>query len=675
MEQPKSRRSGDQVVWTPDRKLIDSCELTRFMQSLRGLTGEDFTTYTDLHNWAVNNPEIFWPELANFLKLRGAGALDPLFANTAGADEPGANNSGPTPLAKRWFPKFSLNFADNLLQAGDDNQTAIVAWSEERLRRTLTFFELKSEVKRVVNFLKDAGAITAGERIFGYLPNIPEAVVSMLAAAKLGASWSSCGTDYQQEGVISRIERLKPKVLVVSAAYLWRGEVRPLNEIIKEIVNRVASIEAVLVIDHLNVSADLSIEFDRKITINRYDSLPQDPESWRDGPLFPFSHPLYILFSSGTTGKPKGIVHTAGGTLLEHRKEHALHSDIRSQDRVFYQTSTSWMMWNWLVSVLASGARILLYEGDPFRENGATLWRMIDSEGVTHFGTAAAYLGELEKRGIEPAKHHKLSELRAIFSTGSSLSPRLFDYVAKSIKPLWLQSISGGTDIVGCFGLGCPLTSVIKGVVQCKSLGYAVRVFNESGQPVIEEQGELVCTAPAPSMPSHFIDDPTGESYRAAYFGDFPGVWRHGDFVLETKDGGLIFGGRSDATLKPGGVRVATADIYAALQRIPEIIQSMAVGYSPPGDEVTEQIVLFVVLRAGEKLTGDLELKIKSILKQENTFFVPKFIFQAPDLPRTPNNKLAELTVKRILKGEDPGNKSALVNPECLGFFEGVIIK
>jgi acetoacetyl-CoA synthetase len=374
------------------------------------------------------------------------------------------------------------------------------------------------------------------------------------------------------------------------------------------------------------------------------------------------------MFSSGTTGKPKGIVHGAGGTLLEHKKELVLHADVRPGDRVFYQTSTSWMMWNWLASALACDATVLMYDGDSMAHDGMILWQMARDERVTHFGTSAAYIGEIEKRGIHPTRDFSLDDLRAIFSTGSTLFPSSFDYVREKIKPLWLQSISGGTDILGCFGLGCPLKPVIRGEVQCKSLGYDVRVLDASGRRVIGEQGELVCASPAPSMPVHFLDDPDGEAYRQAYFSDFPGVWRHGDFVEETPEGGLIFGGRSDATLKPGGVRVATADIYAALQRIPEIAGALAVGYTP-AHAAAEKIVLFVVLKGETVLTADVENTIRSELKRSNAFYVPALVLQAPELPRTTNNKLAELSVKKILKGEEPGNASALANPDSLKYF------
>ena len=646
------------IVWSPTRELAQSCALSRFIDRVTSVTGRAFSNYEELHAWSVAQPEIFWREALEFLEIRSLGSPAP----TYGPEE------GPTPLARQWFPNLSLNFADNLL-AGPDEQPAIVSWTEERLKRPLTFGELRRSVSSVAEFFTRVGVVS-GDRVFGYLPNIPEAIASMLGAAKLGATWSSCGTDYKVDGVIARLERVKPTVLVAATSYLWRGEVVSLASALEAIVARVPSIKAVLLVDYLGDGA-AKMSLGGSFEVANYHALPAPKAPWQPGPLYPFSHPLYILFSSGTTGAPKGIVHGAGNVLLEHKKEHILHSDIRPGDRFFYQTSTSWMMWNWLASGLATGATVVLYDGDAFREEGQILWRLAEEERMTHFGTAAAYLGELATRQIEPGKKFTRSPLRAIFSTGSALAPHLFDFVQRAIKPLWLQSVSGGTDIVGCFGLGCPLKPVIRGEVQCKSLGYDVNVFNEAGKPVVGEQGELVCVQPAPSMPIYFLDDPHGESYRSAYFADFPGIWRHGDFVEETPGGGLIFGGRSDATLKPGGVRVATADIYAALERVPQVYRALAVGYTPPG-AAAEKIVLFVVLAPGESLTSALEGQIKTVLKNSNSFFVPALIVQAPDVPRTPNNKLAELTVKRILHGQDAGNAAALVNPESLEFFRTV---
>lgn len=613
-----------------------------------------------LHAWAVREPSKFWSETLRFVGIHGEGDVEPVFGDKA----------GPTPLARQWFPQFSINYAENSL-VGEDRRVALISWSEGARRREYRLGELKREVSLLAKCLEEHG-IGESDRVFAYIPNVPEALICMLGAATRGAAWASCGTDYQLEGLTSRLERVKPTVLVAATAYRWRGKEVDLRATLRELVARTPTVKLVILVDCVDGSEEsalsLALPLDRA-TVS-YHAVMKGTAETLTFRRFPFMHPLYIMFSSGTTGKPKGIVHGAGGTLLEHKKEMMLHADVRVGDRVFYQTSTSWMMWNWCMSALACEATVVMFDGDPLLEGGDILWRMADQERVTHFGTSAAFLGAIEKQGLRPHERYQFDSMRAILSTGSTLYPSQFDYITNSIKSTWIQSISGGTDIIGCFGLGSPLKPVVKGEVQSKSLGYDVRVFGENGVAPAGEEGELVCVAPAPSMPVCFLDDTDGSAYRGAYFADIPGVWRHGDFLKETSTGGLLFLGRSDATLKPAGVRVATADIYAALGSFARVVSALAVGYTPPG-ATSEKIVLFVVLPEGETLDAALEAEIKGALRAANAFYVPALIVQARAVPRTSNNKLSELTVKRALRGEDPGNLSALANPECVDFFAG----
>jgi acetoacetyl-CoA synthetase len=651
--------SSPAVVWTPSSELKNTCALARFIGTLQKKGYGSFETFEELHRWSVKEPQKFWTEVVHHVGIVGEGELHPLWAQS----------DGPTPLAKSWFPNFRLNFAENIFRSADDS-VAITAWSEDRLARKITRAELKEMSLSVAGHLSSIG-VKSRDRVFAYLPNIPEAIVCLLGSAAIGATWASCGTDYQVDGLLARLGRVKPKVFVAPSTYLWRGKEVDATATIAEVVRQTPSVEHVILVDYLGKGgADTLLSRQRNVGYSELARVVASKVRVGELERFSFSHPLYIMFSSGTTGKPKAIVHGAGGTLLEHKKEHILHSDVRPGDVLFYQTSTSWMMWNWLVSGLAADATIALYDGDPLIENGTILWRMAEEERVSHFGTSAAFLGAIERQGVRPNDTFGLPKLRALLSTGSTLYPSQFDYITASIKPLWIQSISGGTDIIGCFGLGNPLKPVVRGEVQGKSLGYDVCVYGSDSARVVGQEGELICANPTPSMPIYFLDDPQGDAYRGAYFSEYPKVWRHGDFLEETAEGGLLFLGRSDATLKPAGVRVATADIYAALQKVSAVHQALAVGYVPPG-ATSEKVVLFVVLGPNEKLTDAVKGEIKDTLRRSNAFYVPAVIVQAPEVPRTSNNKLSELSVKRILQGDDPGNASALANPQSLEFFNG----
>jgi acetoacetyl-CoA synthetase len=637
--------------WRPDPERAQAAQLTAFADRAAQSAGRRFADYAALHRWSVEQPEAFWSLVWDFGGVVG---------------EPGGvvlEGAGRMPGA-RWFPEARLNFAENLLRRRDA-EPALVFQGEQGLRRELSFEELFAQVSRLARAMRAAG-IRAGDRVAGYLPNLPETVVAMLATASLGATWSSCSPDFGARGVIDRFGQIEPKLLFCADGYFYGGKCFDTLGRLPEIIAAIPSLTQVVVVPYVEQGESI-------------DDLPKAvglPEFWADhstDPIdfarLPFDHPLYVMYSSGTTGKPKCIVHGAGGTLLQHLKEHRLHVDLRPGDRFFYFTTCGWMMWNWLMSGLATGATLVLYDGSPFHPSGRVLFELAEREGIGIFGTSAKFLDAVAKAGIEPGSEFDLSELRAILSTGSPLLPESFDFVYQKIKSnLHLASISGGTDIVSCFVLGNPAAPVWRGEIQAAGLGMKVEVYDPDGRPLTDRAGELVCTAPFPCMPTGFFGDPDGSRYRAAYFETFPGVWCHGDWTRETEHGGYVISGRSDAVLNPGGVRIGTAEIYRQVEQLDEVVEAIAVGQDWEGDM---RVLLFVKLRQGLSLDDALTERIRGAIRANTTpRHVPARVLQVPDIPRTRSGKITELAVRDVVHGRPVKNVEALANPEALQHFK-----
>jgi len=565
-------------------------------------------------------------------------------------------------LGPRWFVGARINFAENLLRRRDGGH-AIVFRDERGRRRALTFAELHARAGHVAGALTRAG-VQPGDRVAGYLPNIPETIIAMLGAAWIGAVWSSCSPDFGVPAVLDRFGQIEPRVLVVADGYRYGGKDIDCRPRIREIVQSLPSVERTIVIPFLH---------DDSAADGVPGAIPWNEWATRDAaPPFtrlPFDHPLYIMFSSGTTGRPKCIVHGAGGTLLQHMKEHVLHCDLRAGETIFYFTTCGWMMWNWLVSALAVGATVALYDGAPLpAHDPSALWKFAAEERIAVFGTSARYLSLAEKGGLTPGRAHDLSALRLILSTGSPLAPESFDYVTRDIKPgVHLASISGGTDLISCFALGNPLMPVWRGELQAPGLGMAVDVFGEDGRPRRDGPGELVCTRPFPSMPVSFWNDPDGSRYKSAYFDFFPGVWRHGDWAAFTEHGGLVIYGRSDATLNPGGVRIGTAEIYRQVEQFPEVLESVAIATRVAAGSADVEIVLFVRTREGAALDDELVRRIKRGIRDGTSpHHVPRRILQVSDIPRTVSGKISEIAVRDAFEGREVSNSGALANPASL---------
>ena len=639
-------------LWRPSPQRVESSNLERFTDYVRDRHGVDTPDYASLHLWSVTNRAEFWDSVWEFCQVVAQHKGDAVLEQ--GERMPGA----------RWFPEARLNFAENLLRRRDDS-TALIFYGEDRVRRSVSFSELYDGVSRLAHALEAAG-IGPGDRVAGYLPNMPEAIIAMLAAACVGATWTSCSPDFGVQGVVDRFGQVEPRILFCADGYYYNGKRFDSLVRLPEILARLPSIEHAVVVSYGDETPSVEA-LDRAITLDGFAG------GFEGGEIayqhLPFDHPLYIMFSSGTTGAPKCIVHGAGGTLLQHLKEHRLHTDLKPGERLSYFTTCGWMMWNWLVSGLASGATLLLYDGAPFYPDGNRLFDIADEIGLNVFGTSAKFIDAVKKAGLEPRKSHDLGSLKTLLSTGSPLMPESFDFVYESIKKdLCLSSISGGTDLISCFALGNPTLPVHRGEIQCLGLGMKVEAFDDDGRSVVEEKGELVCTTAFPSMPVGFWNDPDGSRYRAAYFEKYPNVWCHGDYVRLTERGGMVVYGRSDAVLNPGGVRIGTAEIYRQVEQLEEVVESLVIGQEWQGDV---RVVLFVVLREGVTLDDGLRKKICAQVRANTTpRHVPSRIVQVGDIPRTKSGKITELAVRDVVHGRQVKNQEALANPEALEQFK-----
>ena len=612
--------------------------------------GMELDNYRDLYNWSVNEITYFWEAVWSF----GNPVVSKDYQQVVDDDSkmPGA----------KWFSGARLNFAENLLRRRD-NHTAILSRGEGKDDRKISYNELYSEVEKMAAALREAG-VEQNDRVAGFLPNIPEAVVAMLGAASLGAVWSSSSPDFGIKGVLDRFRQIEPKVLFAADGYQYNGKRINSLDKLKDILTELPSVEKVVVVPFESENPDLS-GINKGVLYGEF--LPAKAPSLEFAQL-PFDHPLYIMYSSGTTGLPKSIVHGAGGTLLQHMKELRLHGDISDRETVFYFTTCGWMMWNWLVSNLALGASIVLYDGSPFHPDPSAMWQMAEEFGITVFGTSAKFIAACKGYGLVPKERHNLSLIKTILSTGSPLVEESYDYVYTSIKEdVQLSSITGGTDLISSFAGGNATLPVYRGEIQCRALGMKVESFDDSGKPLINLKGELVCTRAFPSVPVNFWNDSDGSKFHNAYFSDYPGVWTHGDYILINDHGGVIVFGRSDATLNPAGVRIGTAEIYRVVEAFPEIEDSLAVGQQWEGDE---RVILFVKMNEGEQFGEELKKKLMDAIRSGcSPRHVPAKTVPVPDIPYTINGKKVEIAVKKILHGSEALNKDALANPESLLFF------
>jgi len=643
-----------QLLWKPSKERRNSSNMLQFMNLVNEKYNRNFDKYDLLYKWSVENISDFWACMWEFADLKSSSKYDQVVDDLS--KMPGA----------RWFKGARLNFAENLLKF-NDKKTAIIYKTEDKDTVYISYAKLYREVARIAKSLKEEG-IKPGDRVACFMPNMPETVFAMLAATSIGAIFSSCSPDFGIKGVFDRFGQIKPKVLFTADGYYFKGKAIDSLERISDIMLKIPSIQKLIVLPNINKDPDI-----RKIpgAVLYNDFISSQLDLKIEFEQLCFDHPVYIMYSSGTTGMPKCMVQSAGGILINHLKELILHTDLKREDKIFYFTTCGWMMWNWLVSSLAVGSTIVLYDGNPFFPDSKILWKMAQDEKITIFGTSAGYITALQNQGAKPDKEFDLTCLKTILSTGSPLSVEGFKYIYENVKKdVQLSSISGGSDLNGCFALGNPLAPVYAGVLQCRGLAMKVESFDESGEKILSRQGELVCTAPFPSMPIYFWDDPDGKKYHKAYFDVYPNIWRHGDFIEINKNGGIIIFGRSDATLNPGGVRIGTSEIYRQVEKFEEIKDCVAVGQIWKNDV---RVILFVVMNNGYRLNDALINQIKKILKNNaSPRHVPAKIISVPDIPYTLNMKKVELAVKNIIHNQPVSNQDSLSNPESLRYFKNL---
>ncbi|WP_374380440.1 acetoacetate--CoA ligase [Pseudomonas fluvialis] len=639
-------------LWAPSAERIAASRMDAFRRFVNQRHALQLTDYPALHAWSVEQRAAFSQAIVDFFEVRFTQQPEAVL------------REGPAMPSAHWFPGASLNFAEHLLRRRDAHP-ALIAIGEDGSREQLSYAELAAHVAGLQQSLRAAG-VGVGDRVAAFMPNTWQTVAGMLATASLGATWSSCSPDFGTQGVIDRFGQIEPKVLIAAAGYRYAGKNLDLTGKLNEILERLPSLQQLVVVPYSNPAARAG-DFRSAARVSLWQDFYQAGGEPQFTPVS-FEQPLYILYSSGTTGVPKCIVHGVGGTLLQHVKELGLHTDLTADDTLFYYTTCGWMMWNWLISGLALGATLVLFDGSPFHPSAERLIDLIDAENISLFGTSAKFIAALEKAGARPRETHNLSRLKAILSTGSPLAHESFEYVYRDIKrDVCLSSISGGTDIVSCFALGNPTLPVWRGELQCKGLGMDVQVWNDQGRPVNGEKGELICAHHFPSMPVGFWNDAAGEKFHAAYFASFPGIWAHGDYAEITEHGGLVIHGRSDAVLNPGGVRIGTAEIYRQVEKVPQVLESIAIGQDWDGDV---RVVLFVRLREGVVLDDALQAAIRQVIRSNTTpRHVPAKIVQVADIPRTISGKIVELAVRNVVHGQPVKNTDALANPQALELF------